>query len=416
LGRLIGDASVVALSEAVHLAAEPLEFRNRLFRYLVEEKGFTAIAVESGVVEGRRAYDYVRGKDIPLSRALHEGLSWTFDKLPQNEALLRWLERHNADHSVLRKVNFYGFDVPGSPGNPHATRGLDTALSEALEYLRSVDSAAAELFRTRFHPYLTYLRFEFTRDAEGPGYDQLSASERDALTSAIVDLVGLFERRQARYTDASSHTDYEWAYRAAIGARQADAWLRQIPLDWHPSREPVDLAHVEFPPFFSIATDIRDRAQADNLDWIIRREGALGKVLVYGHSYHLSNTPLKPHWARQDAREVMGTYLRRHLGKRLVTIGNLIGGGALGCGEDLQTLRDSDVGAVEALCREVGESSFLLDLRRAPASLEGWLHEEREVGQGFDTLRLSLAKAFDLLFYIDTVTPACQARFAGVTG
>ena len=35
--RMIGDASLVATSEAVHMGAEPLEFRNRLFQYLVEK-------------------------------------------------------------------------------------------------------------------------------------------------------------------------------------------------------------------------------------------------------------------------------------------------------------------------------------------------------------------------------------------
>src|ERR1044072_6320256 len=35
--RMIGDAPLVATSEVVHMGAEPLEFRNRLFPYLVEE-------------------------------------------------------------------------------------------------------------------------------------------------------------------------------------------------------------------------------------------------------------------------------------------------------------------------------------------------------------------------------------------
>src|SRR5688572_7394080 len=61
VGRMIGNATVVALSEGVHGGKEPLEFRNRLFQYLVQEKGFTAIAIEaSGIVEGRCLHDYVR--------------------------------------------------------------------------------------------------------------------------------------------------------------------------------------------------------------------------------------------------------------------------------------------------------------------------------------------------------------------
>jgi len=61
LGSLIGDASIVALSEAVHGVAEPLRFRNGLLEYLAWEKGFSAIAIESGVLEGRTIDDYVQG-------------------------------------------------------------------------------------------------------------------------------------------------------------------------------------------------------------------------------------------------------------------------------------------------------------------------------------------------------------------
>ena len=126
LGKMIGNATVVALSEAVHGAAEPLEFRNRMIEYLVEEKGFTAIAIESGIVESRIVHEYVLGGPGDLSAVLAEGISWTMDQLLQNHALVRWLRRYNADVRLARKVNFYGFDVPGSPGNPTPNRGMDS--------------------------------------------------------------------------------------------------------------------------------------------------------------------------------------------------------------------------------------------------------------------------------------------------
>jgi len=59
--EMIGGARLVAFSEAMHLARETLAFRNRLFRYLVEELGFTAIAIESGLTGGQLLHDYVLG-------------------------------------------------------------------------------------------------------------------------------------------------------------------------------------------------------------------------------------------------------------------------------------------------------------------------------------------------------------------
>ena len=58
---LIGSARVVAIGEPTHGAHEPLAFRNRLFRYLVEESGFTAIAIEGGLPETRPIYDFAVG-------------------------------------------------------------------------------------------------------------------------------------------------------------------------------------------------------------------------------------------------------------------------------------------------------------------------------------------------------------------
>lgn len=79
-----------------------------------------------------------------LATTLAQGISWTFDRLPQNEALVRWIRSYNADPSHRRKINFYGFDVPGSPGNPAANRGLRTALDETLRSLDRVDSTSVQ--------------------------------------------------------------------------------------------------------------------------------------------------------------------------------------------------------------------------------------------------------------------------------
>src|SRR5262245_55595878 len=87
LRKMIGSAKLVALSEAVHQGAEPLAFRNLMLKYLVEEHGFTAIAIESGLTESQVVYDYVLGGSGDLKSVMTQGFSWTFDSLPQNEAL-----------------------------------------------------------------------------------------------------------------------------------------------------------------------------------------------------------------------------------------------------------------------------------------------------------------------------------------
>ena len=47
LHTIAGSARVVAIGEPTHGGHEPLAFRNRLVRYLVEHEGFTAVGIES---------------------------------------------------------------------------------------------------------------------------------------------------------------------------------------------------------------------------------------------------------------------------------------------------------------------------------------------------------------------------------
>jgi erythromycin esterase len=398
LARMIGTASVVAVSEGVHAGAEPLEFRNRLFRYLVEHLGFTAIAIESGLTEGRVVHDYVRDGRGDLPSVLARGLTWTFDRLPQNEALVRWLRQYNADPRHARKLDFFGFDVPGSPGNPAANRGMRTALDEVLAYLERVDPAAAAAFHSRLDSLLPDVRLD-PANQDSRQYPRLSAAERDVLTGAVADLVALLERREARYTAASSPVDYQWAHRNVLGARAVDSWLRQIPIGWKPS------AGMSF---FLEATDIRDRAQADNVGWILDRLGPGAKLLIFASRYHISTTPVKTSLAAGGpGNAVAGTYLRRRLGSRLVTIGNLIGKGAFGCAGFSATIDPSPPESVDGTIGALGLPLALLDLRAAPPAARAWLDREQTLGGGRDAMRVVIGQAFDLVYYLDSVAPAC---------
>jgi erythromycin esterase len=385
------------LSEGAHLAAEPLELRNRLFEFLVAEKGFTAIAIESGLVESRRVQTYVAGGAGELDEVLRDGIGWTFDRLPQNASLVRWMRSYNAQPEHRRKINFYGFDVAGSPGNAQARRGVDTALVEALEYLNRVDAESAAAFRARVGELLPYLRFNPLGSQDALRYEMLSGDERASLTSAVADLLALLDRNEAQYISASSCDDYAWARRAAICARQIDDWLRQMPLGWRPS--------TEVPEFLSLANDVRDRGQAENLEWIVDREGPDGKVLVYASRYHLSTAPVKTAlWGREQ--RVAGTYLRDRFGDQLFTIGNLIGGGEVGCDGQLRKIESAAPESIEALAADLGTPSFVLDLRAAPTAIANWLNQEHAIARGAATLTLRIGKAFDALYCLESVTPA----------
>jgi erythromycin esterase len=123
LARIIGSARVVALGEPAHGAHEPLAFRNRLFRYLVEDLRFTAMAIESGLPESRGVDEFVAGgPGDATTRVVHDNLTWGFGALQENVELVQWMREYNADPVDRHKLRFYGIDLSlGGPGGYTAT-------------------------------------------------------------------------------------------------------------------------------------------------------------------------------------------------------------------------------------------------------------------------------------------------------
>ena len=400
LRRMIGSAKLVALSEAGHDGAEPLAFRNRMLQYLVEELGFTAIAIESGLTESQVVYDYVLEGAGDLKSVMTRGFSWTFDRYPQNEALVRWLKEYNANPKHQRKVRFYGFDMPGSPGNSMAKRDLRTALAAALNYLKSVDSNAAADFQGRIDPQLQFMHFNpYPRSETETQYSQLSATDRDRLTASIADLISLLERRAATYAAASSDQAYRWAYRHALGARQIDTWLRRIPPNWK-----LTGAFVRSELLWQLH-ETRDRAMADNLKWIVEQEGSDGRILIFANRFHLSMVPFTSNILETGLPGYpFGWYLKQEFGTRLVTIGHFVGGGAIGCGFRLDVRPDT---SFDGVLSGLTSPMFLLDIRTAPPNVRSWLEREHDIWSPPQNFRVPIARAFDVIFFTRTSTPAC---------
>ncbi len=366
------------MAEYLHGAAEPLQIRNRLFKYLVEEEGFVAIALESGIVEGELLYDYVLGDDISLDDALSDGLSAQFDTLPQNAELLRWMRAYNMGRPEEEKIRIYGFDVPGSASNRLDRHGPEVALYRVLQYLETVDAGAAQSFRGRVGHVLPLLNADYTK---------IEKSDRDALTVAIADVISYLEINQLEYERLAGHTAYERAHRAAIGARQVDAGLRPT----------EDSSHV------------RERAMADNLQWVLDHVGGDGRVFVFASMTHIAESPIL--YVEQSIEYLsFGMHANRRFSEDYLSIAMYMGQGAIGnCGPYPETqLTEAPQSTVNGLMRRLDVPLFLLDLRDAPGPVDAWLREVREHSSGFGTMAYRTAEATDLAFFVESYSPACQ--------
>ncbi len=388
LAAVVGSARVVALGEPTHGTHEPLAFRNRLFRYLVEELGFTAIALESALPESQRLAALVAGgpgappiADAPTIVQRH--FSWGFGSFGENLELVRWMRAYNDDPTHRRKIRLYGIDL--SLGGPQGSTPTPASLDGALSYLVRVDGVEARRTRQRFAPYLLRLPAD--------GSAGFSRAEFDGLAAAIDSLVALLERRRAAYVAASNEEEYAWARRNAEVARQSERLLRV---------RAASRPGGGIPPGAWREIAARDSAMAENVRWASAREGTSGRLLVFAHDIHVKNAPtVGGVWSvLEHPPTVMGQHLRRVLGAQLLIVGTSDGSPADGKG---------DATSVDAALARVGVPRFLLDLRAArhDAAARDWLSAQRPLRTNGSTfVSLAPGKAFDVLWYAGPLTPA----------
>jgi erythromycin esterase-like protein/predicted phosphoribosyltransferase len=136
--KLIGDSSVVLIGEASHGTHEFYRVRAQITKRLIEEAGFTAVAVEADWPDAYRVNRFVRGESADPDSA--DALAG-FERFPawmwRNADVVDfvgWLRNHNEHvHSPDHQVGFYGLDL----------YSLHKSINEVLTYLEAKDPAEA---------------------------------------------------------------------------------------------------------------------------------------------------------------------------------------------------------------------------------------------------------------------------------
>src|SRR3954466_9455704 len=135
-----GDARVVLLGEASHGTSEFYRARAAITRRLIEEHGFTIVAVEADWPDAAWVDRYVR------HRPHRAGEEAAFQRFPtwmwRNEevdAFVRCLRGHNRGRAHEEMAGFYGLDLYNLAGSMRAV----------IDYLDGTDPEAAKVARQR---------------------------------------------------------------------------------------------------------------------------------------------------------------------------------------------------------------------------------------------------------------------------
>jgi erythromycin esterase len=375
LGRLLGEARIVGLGEATHGSREFFQVKHRLLEYLVAEKGFTVLAVEANWPESLAVDDYVQGgpgDPAQLLAGFHYWM-WATEEMLD---LLRWLRAWNADSRHARKVHVYGFDA----------QFPERATDAVAIYLRKVDpeygaAVAGLLERVRRH--------------------RIGAADRAVEPPAGPGLAALLARldeRQADYAAAAGRREWTLARHAATILVQEEA-MRDV---------------SEAGVF-----DVRDRAMAENVAWLLDQEPPGARMVVWAHNGHVSRCdPFA-------AVHPLGEHLRRRFGAGYLAIGFVFNRGAFQAidgSRRRETLAERTLGPAPpedlgAAFARTGLPAFVLDLRglQSPgAAAADWLaqrHPMRETGAIFTgeaamVFPVVVPERFDAVLFVDRTTRA----------
>jgi erythromycin esterase-like protein len=341
--ELVGFASFVLLGEASHGTREFYKCRAEITKRLIEEKQFSAIAVEADFPDAYRVNRYVQGsaKDKTASQSLGD-----FRRFPRwmwrNSVVLEfveWLREYNSKKEQQQKAGFYGIDL----------YSLHSSMAAVLEYLDRTDPQAASRARYRYSCFEHY-----GEDPQHYGYAasiDLSRSCEDDVVRQLTDL----RSRAADYMNRDgfvARDEYFFAERNAELVRNAEEYYREM---FH--------GHAS-------SWNLRDRHMTETLGALakhLRDQGKPPKIVVWAHNSHLGDARATE--MGQSGEWNVGQLMRQKYANQVASIGFTTYSGTVTAATNwdeppkTKRVRDGIGGSVEHLFHEVDIPNFFLDLR-----------------------------------------------------
>jgi erythromycin esterase-like protein len=389
--QIIGDARVVCLGEASHGTHEFYRERARITRRLVEEKGFTIVAVEADWPDAYRVNRWVRGTGDDASP--EEALGG-FTRFPtwmwrnsEVVELLAWMRAWNgARPSGAAKAGFYGLDL----------YSMFASIEAVVRYLDEVDPDAARRARAR---YACFGRYE--GDSQAYGYAAELGVTSGCRDEAVAQLVEL-QRRAAELAGHDGRIPEDELFYAEQNARlvaNAEAYYRTM---FGPPAE---------------GWNLRDTHMADTLEALLEhvsRGGTPAKAVVWAHNSHLGDARATE--PGEEGELNVGQLARERWGGDAVLVGFSTYAGTVTAASDWdepgerKRVRPALEGSWEMVMHRAG-GDFLLPLR---GSADAALFRERRLERAIGVVYLPrserashyfharLGDQFDAVIHVDT--------------
>ena len=252
----IGDSRYVLLGEASHGTHEYYTWRAAISKRLIEEKGFSFIAVEGDWPDCYRINRFVKGyqdegpKPLDVLKNFARWPTWMWANW-EIAALTEWMNSRNKNLPADRKVGFYGLDV----------YSLWESMDVILNYLRKEDPMAAQLVIEAFRCFEPY--------EEGQDYARAMLHLSADCTEEVIRLLKEVKKKSHQYNhdrEASLNTEMN-----AQVIANAEQYYRSMV------------------SFTDKSWNIRDTHMAETLNALMRFHGKKAKCIVWEHNSHIGD-------------------------------------------------------------------------------------------------------------------------------
>jgi erythromycin esterase-like protein/predicted phosphoribosyltransferase len=378
------QARFALIGEASHGTQEFYRERAEITWRLIEEAGFTAVAVEADWPDAYRVNRFVRGTgdDETAEEALADFRRfpvWMWRNVEVAEFVGRLREHNDGLPAGTHGVGFYGLDL----------YSLYTSIEAVVDYLDDVAPDAARRARERYACF-----DQFGRDPQVYAYEAGIAGAEPCEQPAVQQLLEL--RDLAVRVDGDGDGDADAGFFAEQNA--------QLVVDAEQYYREMFRGGVE-------SWNLRDRHMARTLDALaghLERTSGTGKVVVWAHNSHLGDERATE--LAQAGQLNLGQLVRERYGDRSLLVGFTTYEGTVTAASDWggpaerKRVRRALPGSWEELFHERGVDRFWLD----PRDMRG-RRLERAIGVVYrpETERVShyfnakLADQFDAVIHID---------------
>jgi protein-L-isoaspartate(D-aspartate) O-methyltransferase len=380
---------VILLGEASHGTSEFYRARAVITRRLIEEHGFTIVAVEADWPDAAAVDRYVRhrpgrtGAEPPFQRFP----TWMW-RNTDVDAFIGWMRTHNDEIQSERHAGFYGLDIYNMSGS----------ISAVLEYLDKVDPEAAAVARERYGCLTPWQKEPSTY-----GRAVLTAGYRKC-EQAVIDQCGELLQNRLEYVaqDGESFLD------AAQNARLIASAERYYRIMYYGGAE---------------SWNLRDTHMFETLGHLLEARGPQSKAVVWAHNSHIGDARYTEMGVVREELNI-GQLCRERFGDQVALIGFGTHTGTVAAVSDwggdmeVKRVRPSHRDSYERVCHDADIARFLLDLGQDQALRRRLLEPrlERFIGVIYhpDTEQMShyadasLPQQFDAFVWFDetsAVTP-----------